>query len=82
MNQWPAPDPSTIRDAPLFVVRVYDMFDGWVNCTGPIRKAEADAFWNERTNNGTERCSYNDGDYYWIFPADTRMLDTPERRGR
>ncbi len=79
---WPQPAADTVIDAPLFIVRVYDMFDGWVNCTKPVPRAMADEYWNVRTKGGTEKTSYADGDYYRIFPANTRMYDTPERRGR
>jgi len=45
-------------------------------------KAEADAAWSEKTDNGTKKTKYADGDYYKVFPADTKMLHTPEFRGR
>ena len=67
---------------PKFIVRLWDSFDGWIDVTGPVPKAEADRVWNERTNNGTCKTKYADGDYYAIFPADTRMLMTPEFLGR
>jgi hypothetical protein len=66
----------------LFIVRLYDMFDGWIDITKPVTKEEADRVWNEHTENGTENTKYADGDYYAIFPADTRMLFTPETLGR
>jgi hypothetical protein len=62
----------------LFVVRLFDMFDGWIDVSGPLSKHEADSLWNERTGNGKHHTKYADGDYYAIFPADTRMLMTPE----
>ena len=67
---------------PLFVVRLWDMFDGWMDITGAVSKEEATRVWNERTNNGTQNTKYSDGDYYAIYPADTRMLFTPEVMGR
>ena len=66
----------------LYVLRLYDMFDGWMDIGKPCTKAEADAAWNEKTDNGTKNTKYSDGDYYRVFPADTRMLHTPEFRGR
>tara|TARA_Y100000310_G_scaffold118047_2_gene116767 strand:- start:254 stop:469 length:216 start_codon:yes stop_codon:yes gene_type:complete len=65
-----------------YVVRLYDMFDGWIDITGPVSKKEADKVWNDRTKNGTCKTKYADGDYYSIFPANTRMIHTPEFRGR
>lgn len=66
----------------LFIVRLYDMFDGWIDVTGPLSKEEAQEKWNELTFNGRKMTKYADGDYYAIFPADTKMLHTPEFRGR
>lgn len=67
----------------LFVVRLFDMFDGWIDITKkPVTKEEADKIWNEETKNGTQNTKYADGDYYAIFPADTKMLVTPEYLGR
>lgn len=58
------------------------MFDGWIDITGPVSAEEAAVKWNECTKNGTEKTKYEDGDYYKIFPADTRMIWTPEFLGR
>lgn len=65
-----------------FIVRLYDMFDGWIDVSGPLPKEEANKLWMEKTANGTKKSKYADGDYYGIFPADTKMLHTPEYRGR
>lgn len=65
-----------------FIVRMWDMFDGWADITGPLTQAEADVVWNEKTNNGTRNTKYADGDYYAIYPADTKMIFTPKRMGR
>lgn len=65
-----------------FVVRLFDMFDGWINISGELTKSEADKLWMERTSGGKKHTSYSDGDYYMVFPADTRMLVTPESLGR
>ncbi len=66
----------------LFIVRLWDMFDGWMDITKPLTKEEADNVWNEYTNNGTKMTKFSDGDYYAIFPANTRMIFTPEHMGR
>jgi hypothetical protein len=65
-----------------FVVRLYDMFDGWIDITGPLSKEEAHARWMKETWDGTRKTKYSDGDYYAVFPADTRMIYTPEFLGR
>lgn len=66
----------------LFIVRLFDMFDGWMDVSEPLSKEEAEKMWNEKTNNGTENTQYSHGDYYKIFPANTRMIFTPEFLGR
>jgi hypothetical protein len=68
--------------AKLRIVRLWDMFDGWIDITGPVSQAEAEKVWNAKTDNGTRKTKYSDGDYYKIFPADTRMIYTPEFLGR
>lgn len=72
------PDPL----AELFVVRLFDMFDGWIDITGAVAQAEADRIFNEKTEGGKKNVSYGEGDYYRIFPANTCMLVTPEALGR
>jgi hypothetical protein len=58
-----------------FIVRQYDGMDNqWTDMTGPVSKDEADRVWNELTAEGTKATSYEDIDYYRIFPADTRMV--------
>lgn len=58
-----------------FIVRLWDGMDGiWCDVTGAVSKEEADRVWNEKTSNGTKSTSYNDIDYYAVFPADTTML--------
>ena len=66
----------------LFVVRLWDMFDGWMDISEPLSKEDADKLWNEKTDNGTKNTKYEDGDYYRVFPSDTKMLCTPEYLGR
>lgn len=65
-----------------FTVRLYDMFDGWIDIKTDVTAEEAQSLWDEKTKGGTEKAKYADGDYYDIFPADTHMLHTPEFRGR
>jgi hypothetical protein len=68
---------------PTYVVRLYDMFDGWIDVTHkPLTMTEALEVWNEKTNYGAQKVKYSDGDYYKIFPSNTRMIQTPEFRGR
>ena len=66
----------------MYIVRLYDMFDGWIDISNPVSKSEADRIWGEKTNNGTRKTKYEDGDYYSVFPADTKMYFTPEKLGR
>jgi hypothetical protein len=59
----------------LYVVRQWDGFDGcWTDITSPISKEEAERVWNKYTDNGTKKTSFDDIDYYHIFPANTRMI--------
>ena len=39
------------------------MFDGWIDIKNNLTKKEAELLYNEKTENGTEMTSYNDGDY-------------------
>lgn len=66
----------------LFILRLYDMFDGWIDVSEPMSKEDADKLWLSKTCNGTKMTKYADGDYYRVFPADTVMIHTPEFRGR
>lgn len=62
-------------DPKLYVVRLYDGFDGlWMDVSKPISKKEADEMLDKKTVGGTKNTSYDDIDYYKIFPADTKML--------
>lgn len=57
-----------------FVVRQWDGMDGcWTNCTADVGRDEALRVWAERTDGGTRRVSFDEIDYYRIFPAGTRM---------
>ena len=58
-----------------FIVRLYDGFDNeWIDVSEPVNRKEAERIWNERTKDGTQNTSFEDIDYYEIFPADTKML--------
>lgn len=59
----------------LYIVRLYDGFDyEWMDVSEPVPLNEAERIWNEKTDSGTRRTSFDDIDYYKIFPADTKML--------
>lgn len=66
----------------LYIVRLWDRFDGWVDVSDPLPHDKAKELWKEQTKNGTKNTKYEDGDYYAIFPSDTKMIWTPERMGR
>lgn len=67
---------------PLYVLRLWDMFDGWMDVSDPVSKEQADKLYNEKTSNGLRNTRYSDGDYYKVFPAGTKMVFTPEYLGR
>ncbi len=73
---------EVIAEDNLFIVRLWDMFDGWVDVSEPIPEGTARTLWLEKTKDGTQRTKFEDGDYYRVFPADTRMLITPDFTGR
>jgi hypothetical protein len=57
-----------------FVLRLWDGMDGvWIDVTGPIPYADCQTVYNEKTANGTVKTTFQDIDYYRIFPADTIM---------
>ena len=65
----------------LYVVRLYDGFDNeWIDISEPSTYEEAEKLWNERTENGTKNTEFDDIDYYAIYPADTQMLLSVERK--
>lgn len=75
-------DIKTVEAPDLWILRGFDMFDGWYDITKPISRAKAEEELNRRTKDGTKNTCFNDGDYYKIFPADTKMIYTPEFLGR
>lgn len=61
----------------LFVVRFYDGFDNaWMDVSVPVSAEKAHEIWNEKTNKGTKNATFNEIDYYRVFPADTIMKHT------
>jgi hypothetical protein len=59
----------------LFIVRLYDGMDNqWIDVSGPLPYDEANKIWREKTDNGTKRISFDEIDYYRVFPADTEMV--------
>ncbi len=63
----------------LFVVRLYDGFDNeWMDVSSPVSKEEAEKILAEKTDNGKKNTTFDDIDYYCIFPADTTMLFSQE----
>jgi hypothetical protein len=59
----------------LYIVRHYDGFDrDWMDVSEPVDEQRAREIWMESTDGGTRNTSYNDIDYYAIFPSDTRMV--------
>ncbi len=61
-------------ESKFYVVRLYDGFDNmWMDVSKPVSKDEAQRIWDEKTDGGTRNTSYDDIDYYHIYPADTVM---------
>lgn len=57
-----------------FTLRVWDGMDGvWCDVVANVDLGFALRQWCERTENGTKATSFNDIDYYKIFPAELRM---------
>jgi hypothetical protein len=73
------PVPYAKSPSGLYVVRSYDWSDHiWTDVSRSVTEDEALRLWNQKTRNGTENARYEHGDYYAIFPADTRMLYSAE----
>ena len=67
--------------AELFVVRLWDSFDGlWMDVSEPVSREQAEAIWNEKTSNASKNTSFRDTDYYKVFPAGTVMTFSYETR--
>lgn len=59
----------------LYIVRLWDGMDSlWVDVSDPVSKVEADRIWAEKTCNGTKNTTFQEIDYYRVFPADTKMF--------
>lgn len=64
-----------------FVVRLYDGFDNeWMDVSEPVSREEAERIWNEKTKGGKEKTTFDDIDYYHIFPANIIMRYSLEGR--
>jgi len=58
----------------LFIVRLYDGFDHeWMDVSDPMSYEEAKRVWDKKTDDGTHHITFDQIDYYEIFPADTIM---------
>ncbi len=58
-----------------YTLRVWDGMDGcWSDVLANATAADALAKWCSLTKDGTKQVSFNEIDYYRIFPANTRML--------
>jgi len=67
-------DEKEKKTSDLYVVRLYDGFDNlWIDITDPITKENAEKVLAKKTDNGKKNTCYDDIDYYWIFPANTKM---------
>jgi len=63
-------------DEPLFTLRMYDYYDGWIDIATNLSAEQVEERWLERTKGGTENFKFTGttGHYYDIFPANTRMF--------
>jgi hypothetical protein len=71
-----------IREYDKYVLRQFDKFDGWIDVSGHLSEEEAHALYQKETFGGTRYTRYSDPYYFSIFPANTRMIYTPESLGR
>lgn len=65
-----------------YVLRLFDMFDGWIDIKDNLTESEAQKLYDKKTVFGTVKTEYSSGDYYKIFPSGTKMVVTPESLGR
>ncbi len=75
-------DANETGHAKLYVVRNFDINDGWLDVTGFLSKEAADAEWLRLTEGGTRWTRFEELSYYAIFPANTRMLYSEENVAR
>jgi hypothetical protein len=65
----------------LYVVRLYDGFDNeWIDVSKPVSREQAEKIWNEKTDCGTNKTSYDDIDYYKIFSYEVPDNSTEKKR--
>ena len=71
----PQEEPKVIiRKPATHVLRLYDYFENrWIDC-GEGTYDEVLKKYNKATADGARNTSFDDGDYYKIFPIDTRMI--------
>src|SRR5271169_1111893 len=63
------------ESAARFIVRLYDGMDNqWIDVSDSLPYDEANKIWLDKTANGTRQISFDEIDYYNIFPADTEMV--------
>lgn len=65
----------------LFIVRLYDGFDNeWIDVSGPLTRGQADQLCGDKnaarfgSAAGKRVGSFDDIDYYAVFPTETKML--------
>jgi len=46
----------------------------WIDVSESVSLSKAKKIWLEKTNKGTEKVCYDNIDYYYIFPANTKMM--------
>jgi len=78
---------GTQRDNQHYIVRLYDGFDNeWMDVSGPLPYEDAQKLCGDKnasrrgSASGKREGSYNDIDYYAVFPADTVMMNSEEGR--
>jgi hypothetical protein len=72
--------PRDLTREGLWVVRLFDGMDGaWCDCTEAVTPEAALRVWFEKTEGGSKATSFNDIDYYRIFPATTAMKWSGDR---
>lgn len=65
----------------LFIVRLYNGMDNdWTDVSPALPEKEAFEIWKEKTENATKKISFNEIDYFRIFPANTIMKYSSEGR--
>jgi hypothetical protein len=66
---------DSLKGDEQYIVRQYDYFDHlWFDITKPASKQEVIIVWDKHTKKGNRNSKCEDGDYYRIFPSNTRMI--------